>query len=308
MVRAGRRLSSPLHLDFGGDHRDTVFVAGSGRGGTTWLAEMILRLDGGYRYVFEPFFPARVPLARPFGYRRYVRPGDQPPELLDSANRVLSGWTRGPWTDRFNRRLVARRRLVKEIRANLFLGWLAVNFPQMPVILLLRHPCAVALSRMKLGWRSRLEEFAAQPDLVEDFLSPVLEETRLSTEFERHVFAWCVENLVPLTQLGRGQAHLVFYENLCQSPEEELRGIFEYLGSGPVKVPTEALRSPSAQSREESAVISGGDRIQGWQSELSGDQTRRATQILAAFGLDAVYGDSPLPDTRAAWRILEETP
>lgn len=305
--RAGSRIPGPLHLDLGGDYRDAVFVAGSGRSGTTWLAEILRRSRGGYRTVFEPFHPEKVPLARPFGYRCYLRPGDSRPELLESAGRILSGEPRGPWTDRFNRRLVSRRRLVKEIRANLFLGWLAASFPEMPVVLLLRHPCAVALSRTKLGWRSRLEEFAARPELVEDFLGPVLDGIHAAaTEFERHVFAWCIETLVPLRQLGRGRAHLVFYEGLCESPEEELQGLSGYLGRGEAPVPTGALRNPSALSRPGGAVLSGVDPAASWQEELGRDQVQRASGILASFGLDAVYGESPAPDTRAAWELLED--
>jgi hypothetical protein len=304
------RLLSPLYLDIGGDHRDSVFVAGSGRRGTTWLSEIINHRSV-YRYVFEPFNPAEVPLARGFGYRRYVRPGDHQPELLESARKVVRGEVRGAWTDRFHHRFIARERLIKDIRANLFLGWLSESFPEMPVVFVLRHPCAVALSRMRLGWRPRLEEFLEQPELVQDFIAPVADEMRsLSTEspeFERHVFAWCIENYVPLTQLGPGRAHLVFYERLCQSPEPELRGLFRYLGTGPRDVPLEALGNPSRLSRTGSAVVSGGERAGGWRDDLSREQVRRATEILGYFGLDRIYGESPLPDTEAAREIMART-
>lgn len=307
LARAAGRLASPLYLDLGGDHRDAVFLAGSGRSGTTWLSELVNdRL--GYRYVFEPFHPGEVPLARPFGYRRYVRPGDSRPELLEAARQILCGHVRGPWTDRFRRRLLARGRLIKDIRANLLLGWLANNFPEMPVIFILRHPCAVALSKVRLGWRARLEEFLAQPELVEDFLAPVESQLRAACddgvpEFERHVFAWCVENAVPLAQLGRGRAFLVFYESLCEAPEEELRALFRYLGAEPGDVSPRTLRSPSALSRAGSAVLSGADPVAGWRAELSAGEIRRAGEILGLFGLDRVYGESPRPDREAA-RVL----
>lgn len=303
--RASHRLVSPLYLDLGGDHRDTVFVAGSGRGGTSWLSEVINH-DRDYRYVFEPFNPAEVPLARPFGYRRYIRPGESHPDLWERARKVVSGGVRGPWTDRFHRRFIARKRLIKDIRANLFLGWLARSFPEMPIVFILRHPCAVALSKTRLGWSSRLEEFLEQPELVRDFLSPVVEEMRAApTEFERHVFAWCVETLVPLTHLEPGRAHLVFYENLCETPEAELRGISDYLGSGFRDVPIEALRMPSDLARSGSAVLSGRDPARSWREELGEREIRRAVEILGYFGLDPIYGASPMPDAEAARRILE---
>lgn len=304
MQRAANRALSPLYLDLGGDHRDAVFVAGSGRSGTTWLSE-IINHRGDYRYIFEPFHPDRVALARPFGYRRYVRPGDEQPELRERARKIVRGEVRGPWVDRFHRRFVARGRLIKDIRANLMLAWLAAEFPEMPVILLLRHPCAVALSRTRLGWRSRLDEFMEQPALVQDFLAPVAEEMRAArTEFERHVFVWCVESYVPLTQLGEGRAHLVFYERLRERPEEEIGGLFHYLGAGAREVPPKAFRAPSALSRSDSATSSDA-AVDRWRGELSEEQVRRAVEILGYFGLDRVYSESPMPDARAAWEIME---
>lgn len=302
--RAAGRLAGPLHLDLGGDHRDAVFVAGSGRSGTSWVAESVERC-GGYRYVFEPFHPGKVPAARPFGYRRYLRPDDRRPSLLEPARRVLSGEVRGLWTDRFNRSLVARRRLIKDIRANLFAGWLAANFPEMPVVFVLRHPGAVAHSRTRLGWRSRLEEFLAQPELVEDFLVPIAAEMRAArTEFERHVFACCIETRVPLAQLGGGRAYPVLYERLCERPEE-LRGLHGYLGLDE-EGSAAALRRPSALSRPGSALLCGGSPVSGWREEVGGGQLRRAEEILALFGLDRVYDDSPVPDADAARRLLGE--
>lgn len=309
LARAVERLVSPLYLDLGGDHHDAVFVAGSGRSGTTWISELANRRLG-YRYVFEPFHPGEVPLARPFGYRRYIKPGESQPELQEAARSIVSGRVRGPWTDRFHRRFVSRGRLIKDIRANLFLGWLADSFPEMPVILILRHPCAVALSKVRLGWRARLEEFLAQPELVRDFLAPVAERMRAACtdetpEFERHVFAWCVETAVPLAQLGPGRAHLVFYESLCESPEEELRELFRYLGSEPGSVSPDVLRSPSSLSRPGSAVLSSADPVASWREELSAEESRRAVEILGLFGLDRVYGESPRPGVEAARGLLE---
>ena len=60
------RLPGGLYVDLEkGDHRSSVFLAGSGRSGTTWLSEIINHRRG-YRYVFEPFNPREVGL---FGHR-----------------------------------------------------------------------------------------------------------------------------------------------------------------------------------------------------------------------------------------------
>ncbi|MDP8949818.1 MAG: hypothetical protein M3N00_06185, partial [Actinomycetota bacterium] len=125
------RLFGALHVDLDRDHRNSVFLAGSGRSGTTWISDVI-NYRNGYRFVFEPFHPGKVRVCKNFGRKQYLRPDDRREEYLGAAREVLTGRIRSPWTDRFNRKFVARRRLIKDIRANLLLGWMRENFPGMP--------------------------------------------------------------------------------------------------------------------------------------------------------------------------------
>src|SRR5919106_923333 len=225
------RLPGGVYVDLGkGDHRSSVFLAGSGRSGTTWLSEIINHRRG-YRYVFEPFNPGVVGPFCHFKTKQYLRPEDRREEFLEPARLALTGELRDTWTDRFNGRIVARRRLIKDIRANLLLGWMRANFPGMPIILLLRHPCAVVTSRLALGWKDNLTETMEQEELVEDFLLPVEAEIRdAQGAFERHVFSWCIENYVPLRQFGLGEIQLSFYERFLTHPEDEIPRLVEFLG------------------------------------------------------------------------------
>jgi hypothetical protein len=169
---ARRRLGVPVLRDEPPDHRAAVFVAGSGRSGTTWLSELLLS-GTQRRYVFEPL-SRHVPQTAVFHrdlVKLYLRPDGEYPEHVAAMRDVLTGRVRNRWTERFNRRIVAEGRLVKEIRANLLLGWLQTNFPGMPIVLLLRHPCAVAASFVREGWVGRLGDLLAQPDLVADHLT-----------------------------------------------------------------------------------------------------------------------------------------
>jgi hypothetical protein len=303
--RVLNRLASPLYLDLGGDHRDSVFLAGSGRSGTTWVSE-IVNHQNEYRYVFEPFHPGKVKLVKDFRWKQYLRPDDAREEFLEPARRILSGRVRSLWTDRFHRRFVARRRLVKDARANLLLGWMRANFPGMPILLLLRHPCAVAFSKMKLGWPSRIEELLGQPELVDDFLRPFVDRGRAAkTDFEQHVFVWCVENYVPLTQLRGDDAHLLFYENLLREPEEALRFLPAAHGASFDGSVLEKAKRPSSTSRKGSQVFVGGSRAVGWRHELRSDQFSQAAEILGLFGLDGVYDAAdPMPNPDGAHALM----
>lgn len=294
------RLLGGLCLDLGkGDHKRSIFLAGSGRSGTTWLSE-IINQGGGYRFVFEPFNPAKVGAFGSFGSKQYLRPDDGRGEFLGPARLALTGALRDPWTDRFNGTFVARRRLIKDIRANLLLAWMRANFPGMPIVLLLRHPCAVVASRLALGWKGNLNETMEQEELVEDFLLPMEAEIRAARDdFERHLFLWCIDNYVPLKQLGPGEIHLVFYENLLANPEEELRSLFGFLGDDPDCRVHARLAHPSALSRKNAPVPS----VDGWR--VSASQLERTGEILSLFGLDGIYAEGPMPDPSAAYALMK---
>jgi hypothetical protein len=280
-----------------GDHTDTVFLAGSGRSGTTWLSDLINH-DAGYRQIFEPFHPRKVRDFRGFGSKQYLRPGDRREEFLEPARKAVTGGLRGGWTDRGAPG--ARRRLVKDIRANLLLAWLAENFPGMPIVLLMRHPCAVVSSRLALGWRDNLDETIAQGDLVEDHLLPVEGRIRSARDpFERHLFLWCIDNHVPLRQFSPGGIHLCFYENLLLDPAPELRRLFAFLGRDFDDGVLEGLERPSFTSRP-------GRRpsADGWRRRVDGEQVARAGEILGLFGLDRIYGPGTMPDPAGALALM----
>jgi hypothetical protein len=294
------RLLGGLHVDLGkGDHRSSVFLAGSGRSGTTWVSGMINHRNG-YRFVFEPFNPGKVRIYRHFRRKQYLRPDDRREEYLGPARTVLTGGLRNPWADRFNRRFVARRRLIKDIRANLLLGWMRENFPGMPIVLLLRHPCAVVASRLALGWRDVLSETMEQEELVDDFLLPVEAEIREARgNFERHLFSWCIENYVPLRQFGPGEIHLSFYEGFLARPEHELRRLFAFLGETFDRRVYHALKHPSPLNREGEVAS-----VDAWQRSVTDRQLERAVEILGLFGLDRVYGEGAMPDPSGAHALM----
>ena len=302
--RLRARVLSGLYVDLNHDYRNSIFLAGSGRSGTTWVSD-IINYKNEYRYVFEPFHPEKVEICRHFSHKQYLRPEDRREEFLDPAQTILSGALRSRWADRFHSRFVSQRRLIKDIRANLMLGWIRANFPEMLMIFLLRHPCAVANSKIKLGWKPDINDLLSQKELVEDFLEPFEDEMRSAkTDFERHVFSWCVENYVPLAQLKRGEVYLAFYENLSENPKDEVGRLFAFMGKDFDESIFERMKKPSLLSREGSAVVSGERLADNWRKHVTTAQLERTIEILRLFGLDAVYSEKTMPDTGGAFTLM----
>jgi hypothetical protein len=302
-----RRVGLRLVIDRDADHRKSVFVAGTGRSGGTWLCD-ILNQRNEYRLVFEPFHPKRAPWMKPFGERPYLRPGDEAPEFQELARSIVTGRVRHAWTERFNRRFVAHQRLIKEDYANLMLKWLHVNFPGMPLVLLLRHPCAVALSFVTHEYKGAVMPLLEREKLVEDHLHPFVDEIRKAKDvFERTLFLWCVEALVPLKQFRPGEVHVAFFENLVRDPEAEIASLLSHLGRSAEALPLdlEKLKTPSLTARRaSSAVWTGADPVESWRSKVSDAQRRRALEILSLFGLDAIYTDAPMPRPEGVLEIM----
>jgi hypothetical protein len=239
-----------------------------------------------------------------------MRSGAQDPEFLAVARSIVTGRVRHPWTERFNRRLVADRRIIKEDFANLMMKWLHVNFPGMPLILLLRHPCAVALSFVTHGYRGAVAPLLDREELVADFLHPWADEIREAQDtFERTMFLWCVETLVPLKQCAPGDFHVVFFENLVRHPESEVARLFSHLGKSMDGLDLEKLKVPSLTARRaSSAVWTGMDPAEAWKSKVTPEQRRRALEILARFGLDRIYGDDPMPRMEGILEVMSGGP
>ena len=309
--RAWDSLVHSIYVDAGHDHTQSVFVCGSGRSGTTWLAS-ILNYANEYRYLYEPFNRRMVPRHRHFAVRQYLRPDDKGAAYLATARSLFTGRVRDAWIDHHNKRVFSRQRLIKDCRSNLMLKWIRNHFPGMPIVLLVRHPCAVAISKVRLGWKMRLAPFLRQPALVSDYLAPNVDRIRTArTPFEKHIIAWCIETLVPFSQLDKGDVHLIFYENLCLNPERELRNLYGYL-----RKPFDArllrhVGMPSTTTRrggDASPVLTGRNIVDDWRRHVSADELATASLLVKAFGVDEIYGDSSMPDVARAQSLLARSP
>lgn len=293
-LRRLRKIRGRLFVDLG-DYRHTVVLAGTGRSGTTWVGD-IINYNNSYRAMFEPFNSRKIGILSEWNYRQYLRADKLDNKFLKPATDILNGNIRHGWIDNLNRKVIAKKRLVKDIHANLLLRWIKQNVPAIPIVLLLRHPCAVANSRLKLGWGNHLDDFLIQKELLDDFLNPFKKQIESAVDsFDKQIFFWCIENYVPLKQFSEGEIHVIFYEKLCTSPQQEIEELLMFVGEPLSPRVFNMLQKPSALSRKDSAIRSGSNLIDSWRKDITNAQAARAIEILSLFGLQAIYGESSLP-------------
>lgn len=281
------------------DYSKTVLVAGSGRSGTTWLAELI-NINNDFRLIFEPFNDVRIESIRLYRRRQFLDHEQANDEFFPLAQQILSGQFRHPWADMFNRRARVDRRIVKVIRVSLFLKWLKVRFPELKIVFVIRHPFAVAKSKQDLGFGSNLEDIFDQPELLAKH--PVhysRDELEKESFFLQHVFLWCVENFAVLSELDGGDLYPVFYEELSNSPKETMEGIWRYAG---VEPPTGDSLNFDRQSK---SAKTGFGSTSNKSDSLSKNETQKALQMIRNFGLGHLYDESPSNLVRSEQMFLE---
>jgi hypothetical protein len=182
--------------------------------------------------------------------------------------------------------------VVKAVRANLLLPWIRERFPEVQVVFVIRHPCAVVASWLRLGW---------SPDRD---LAPMLRDARILDDVgardacrvveaargleERLAIVWCISNLVPLRLLAPNEYVHLCYECLVDRTEEQLAFAFERLGADLPGTALRTARRPSSTTRRRGAL----PRADGWRRELSPATVARIRDVVARFGLTELYPDA----------------
>lgn len=288
------RVASRVH----GSRADTCIISGFPRSGTTWIAEILSSVDG-CGLLFEPLNTATVPSARRAGYGwdNFRTADENWPEGERFMRRVLDGRVLNNWTaSRLPLARAARvnRWIVKFVRANPLLGWIANRFPGPPPLLVMRHPCAVYSSWTYRGWPvadyappAKARFFSAYPEFLE------LRES-LSSPEEYFAAAWCMEHYAAIDQLKGRQYLTCFYEDLVTEPAREVERICD---AWDLTVPArlaEAVAKPSGKASD-TLKADPHEQLKVWQNRLPSDVVDRMLEVLRRFGLD-FYHTSRYPD------------
>ncbi len=274
---------------------NSIWLAGMSRSGTTWLAEMLAKYLHS-RLIFEPFHPKRVPQNSDLAYR-YLDSKNKDREMLEKMAKILKGKIRNDWIDSDNRFFFTKGRIIKSIRSNLLLAWIRKNFPKIPIIFIIRHPCAVVSSRLKMNWEpSEYDIIIKQKNLISTHLKNyknLLENTE--TKLEKLTVLWCIENLVPLSTMAKEDYLIVTYENLVRNLKKEFRYIINYINPK-IKFNQDKIENKkSLLSTKHSAIIQNIDPLEIWRLRLDPNQIKKIIEIVQMFSLNSLYDYEIMP-------------
>ncbi len=292
-----------------------VLLAGSGRSGSTWLADVISSLTG-MRVIFEPLLPNMYDeVSGKFiftksdhpekegknkEFRLFIKDDAEANALTDSLQNVFFGKIpRNEWRDRRLKKLNYHGRIIKEIRANLILPFISANFQKIDIICVLRHPCAVVSSQFYLGWKHDMDEILSQKDLLDYLPTRFIELAHsLNTDIEKLAFRWALENYIPLTQLPPGACTYISYEHLVINDPSEWEILEKSIGI--TKADTDKMKLFNIRGmtlKNKSELKDSKKLISGWREKLASSEQDSIMKVITAFGLNDIYtANEDLPD------------
>jgi hypothetical protein len=320
------------------DPRRTIVVAGTPRGGTTWVAETLAKAPG-YLPLMEPeqVFHVAETLAKSPGYMQLCEPlhplnsnnlevPGSNPGLYVTTNCVLHhhlkriiagevrlssflskiGGVRYLVSDALRRLLFFQRFVVKFVHANLWLHWMLKEF-DLKGALIIRHPCAVVASQMHHKFDG---EGTGEPKTLEHIRNhrfPIYEQfapsfakviRSVNTTEELLALEWCIRTIVPLRQPKPHPWFLTAYEHLTDDTKEWER-LCSYLDC-PVPAKSDITRlSSTSQKRDNESSPSAG--IGKWRQYLSEKQIDDIFRVCADMGID-FYDKSLYPKNLDKYR------
>lgn len=292
-----RKALSRACVDLGGA-QTCILLAASGRSGTTWIGDYLSHVFG-FRFVFEPFWKLhmRADGQDDFFHHRFIADDDG---RYDEYIRTV---LRGRYSARISNENYkigwCHGRVIKDICANLFIPRIHAVAPGVPVIYLVRHPCAVALSRRRKGefageWGRHGHLFLQQPALVGAIGDPLRHYAgRELTDHEDYALSTCVENFF-LHRLAKTEPyiHRVFYEELVLDFEDAMRRIVEFVqrhAGYAVRKPMDRIRNYYLLSHPDTTRALKQDprkQLLAWRDKLTPEEVAAVYEMNDRFMLD----------------------
>ncbi len=203
-----------------------ILLTGMPRCGSSWACRVFAAATQSV-LINEPFNWETYP-DRARHFLKYVPAGEDDTGLCDILRDEIA--RRRPLRRLFRR---PRRFLIKDVHAFLATERIAETL-RPRVIVLMRHPCAVAQSWAKLhyGIDDRSERMLRQPALMRDYLAPFEDHICRQDNYFSLLGAYWGSIYYILTRQAQRHSgwQIVTHEDLCADPEKSYAGILAAMG------------------------------------------------------------------------------
>ena len=289
LFQSSIRLKAVLTFDANYDRRNTVLICSAGRSGSTMLANVV-NYNNEFRYIFEPFKADRVRKARDISYPMYLDPAEGSDRYGGVIHSILDGRVSGIWVNSHNNRILSEQRLIKSIRANMLLPWIAANAPEVRHVLLIRNPMAVVESWVRAKWQyiEPKQVILSQAESIADLLPAGSLEMYFDEKdpVANQFYNWAIQHVIALRSKG---GYICHFEDIVGQPEKELPALLGFLGVEYRPEALNKLREPSRTTRKDSKITTNSGGFLAWKERLDDASIKRGQEILEHFGLAGLY-------------------
>ena len=271
------------------DYLRPILLTGLPRTGTTWASRAVAAATRS-RVAHEPFnwklHPDRV------GYHmKYMLAGSKDVTLLELLHSAMK--PKFPFLSRFRR---SRRVLIKDVHICLAIEYLWEQLRPL-IIILVRHPCAMASSWSNLGLeaRSRLDLLLAQRRLMQDHLAPFESHMNSEDDYFFEIGAYWGASYYVLSRLAEKHEdwQWVTHEALCVQSLTRFEQLLNDLGMELEGAGRSALcdfldKHNRERKKKEGAYALARVSVNEpdkWRSALAAEQIRAVTKGAEPFGL-----------------------
>ena len=270
-----------------------IFITGHGRSGTTWIGNTFSQAPG-VLYYNEPCNPDAVRGGNYSDWFRYVRPDENDSffeSCLESSFKGLITY-RSNWLKQrpYRRLLPGYRVVIKEVASLMSLEWVYKSY-QPKVLVVVRHPCAVALSEINKGTpvERPIMEMLRQTDLLEDHLKPYISIMKSAKRpYEIYGAVWGARNRVIANLIPHyPEWKVIFYEDLCKNPLVCFYELFDHFNlNWGSKVKKFINRTTTEEELGTYSVSKVTDKqINKWKKEMSRSEIEQVRSFVEPFNL-----------------------
>lgn len=304
-----KHLSSPIWRTLSniGNHiypernKDPIVISGSPRSGTTWIAETLAAIYKTKRVIWEPLQGGnRASHKLNLSKRPYIA-HNASPNVYHFFNSLLTGQQMNGYLLRLQKNpkniyslLSNSQLIIKFIQGNGLLGYLHRTFNIPKPLVIIRHPCAVVSSQMKM-WPSENHPYI-DPALIHIYpeIKKVINNLRKVSTPERFAMTWAGDVLAAKNSLN--QVNLVYYEDIVMNGAKALESTFQSWGWKTVPSElNEKLLNRSSTTYSWASLESSESKLSRWKKNLGNTSAQKILETVKKMGVKD-YNESLFPD------------